>query len=116
MDGQGVGGRAYARERIKKSARLRGGEHRERIARRYQVVKYFAGNGGNWGLNGCGGRLNGFRRSGSGKKTAKSMAPHVKPPCGSPKFVSGFIVRATRPKFLPNMKKAAPSCPEPKCS
>ena len=63
-----AGGRTYAREKIKRSARLRGGEHRERIARRYQVVKYFAGNGGNWGLNGRGGGVNGFRENGTSKK------------------------------------------------
>ncbi len=28
----------------------------------------------------------------------KSKPPHVKPTCGAPKSVSGFIVRATRPK------------------
>jgi hypothetical protein len=28
------------------------GKHGLRIARGYQLVKYFAGNGGNWGLNG----------------------------------------------------------------
>jgi hypothetical protein len=30
------------------------------------------------------------------KKKAKSKTPHVRPTCGAPKFVSGFIVRANR--------------------
>src|SRR5229473_3562636 len=31
------------------------------------------------------------------EREKKSKAPHVDPTCGPPRFVSGFIVRATRP-------------------
>ena len=50
-------------------------------------------------MNGCGDGVNGFRGSGTSKKKAKTKAPDVKPTCGPPKFVSGFIVRATRQIF-----------------
>ncbi len=52
-----------------------GGEHGGRIARGYQLVKCFAGNGGNWRLNGCGGELNGFRGFETSKKK-QSQNPH----------------------------------------
>ena len=38
---------ASARKRIKRSARLCGGEHGGRIARQYQLIKYFTGNSRN---------------------------------------------------------------------
>ncbi len=40
--------------------------------------------------------MNGFGGYGRARKKAKSKAPHVKPTCGPPKFVSGSFVRATR--------------------
>ena len=41
--------------------------------------------------------MNGSRVGETSKKNAKVKAPHVKPTCGAPRFVLGFIVRATRP-------------------
>ena len=64
-----------------------GGEHGGRIARGYQVVKYFAGNGGNWRLNGCGGGVNGFRGFETSKKKAKSKPAPLKPKGAAPPTV-----------------------------
>jgi hypothetical protein len=41
--------------------------------------------------------VNGFCGCGTNKKKARSKGPHVNATCGRPKFVLGFIVRATRP-------------------
>jgi len=52
---------------------------RGRIARGYQLVKYFAGNGENWGLNGCRGGLNGSRGRETSRKKSKVKSLTRKP-------------------------------------
>jgi hypothetical protein len=52
------------------------GKHGIRIARGYQLVKCFAGNGGNWGLNGGAGGLSGLGKMQDG---AKNVPPFQKP-------------------------------------
>ena len=54
--GQGTGVRPEKKSRD-------GGEHGNRIARRYQIGRCFAVNSKNWELNGCGGVVNGFSRT-----------------------------------------------------
>ncbi len=51
------------------------GEHRGKIARRYQLVKSYAGKGRNGALDGRGGGVNGFTRRGPSKKK-QSQRPH----------------------------------------
>src|SRR5260370_723808 len=55
-------------------------------------VKYFAGNGGNWRLNGCGGGLNGFRGFETNRKKAKSKPAPLKEGCGTPYGLSPLTV------------------------
>jgi hypothetical protein len=84
MEVRPQGTAAGGRERIKKSARLHGGNDGERIAHLTQVVKCFAVNGRNWGLNGCFGGSNGIGAWGANKKKAKSKTAPLEPKGAAP--------------------------------